>query len=151
MSIQLPNAEDDYYWNLTLKDGRVIPVPPKAVSVIKRKMTNREPIHSKHETIPFSEIKGFERSSRRFTDVKLLEEAAQAFKEPVVTEDGVKARWVKKQVTQSEYDKYYAKSIMYRMVGQTEGMVMVAVLLPIHMINPQIHIDCTPEEAKKLG
>lgn len=151
MSIQLPNEATDYYWNLILKDGRVLPIPPRGVPVVQRKINAKEPIHTKSEMIPFSEVKGFEQTSRRHTDVKLLEDTARAFNEPVVTDQGeVKARWVKKHVSQAEYDKYYAKSIMYRKIADTEGMVAVAMLLPVHKIDFQVHEYCTPEEEKKL-
>jgi hypothetical protein len=152
MSVHLPNPETDYYWNLTLKDGRTLPIPPVGVAVVQRKINEKAPIHTRNEMIPFSEVKGFEKTSRRFTDVKLLEDTARAFKEPVVTDEGaVKARWVKKHVSQSEYDKYYAKSIMYKYLTNVEGMVAVALLLPVHMIDPSIHEPCTPEEEKRLG
>lgn len=152
MSVQLPNPETDYYWNLNLKDGRVLPIPPTAISVVQRRMDAHDPIHTSQESIPYSEIAGFEKSSRRFTDTKLLVETAQAFDEPVITDDGaVKARWVKKHVTRKEYDTTYRKSIVYRMLAETEGMVAVAFVLPVHKFNPQIHEYCTKEEEKRLG
>jgi hypothetical protein len=152
MSVVIPNEETDYYWNLELDDGRVIPIPPKGVDKVRRWFNAKEPIALRDESIPFAQVTGFSKSSRRFTDVKLIEDTARAFNEPVVTEEGaVKARWVKKHVTRKEYDKYYAKSIMYKYLTDTEGMVAVAILLPVHMIDPQVHENCTPEEAKKLG
>lgn len=152
MSIQLPSSEENSYWNLILKDGRVIQIPPQGVPVVKRKMAAKDPIHTRSEVIPFSEIKGFEKSSKQRQDTKLLEDTARAFKEPVITSEGdVKARWVKKEVTRGEYDKYHAKSVMYKYLDGNEGMVTVAMCLPVHMIDYSYMQDCTSQEERKLG
>lgn len=147
--------EENYYWNLTLKDGRVVAIPPKGVPVVQRKMAAREPIVTTDSTIPFSEIKGFDKTSRVYGQQSLLpEEVAQAFDEPIFTKDAdgndmVKARWVKKQVTTQEYAKQYAKS--YRRLESDEGgMIWVAFALPVHQINLQRVSYCTPEEVRQL-
>lgn len=145
-----PEPEGDYYWDLTLKDGRVIPIPPRGVPVVKRRMEQREPINTTTMSIPFSEIKGFEQTSRRFTDLPLLEQAAIAFGEPVYSEDGaIKVQWVKKQVTQSEYNKYYSKG-NYQKLGNEDNMVVVAFLLPVHKINLHKVQYCTPVDIQSL-
>lgn len=147
--------EDVFYWNLTLKDGRVIPIPPKGVAIVQRKMAAREPIITNESTIPFSEIRGFDKSSRRLAQQSLLpEEVAQAFDEPIITKDKnglemVKARWVKKQVTTHEYAKQYAKN--YRRLGDTDGgMVWVAFVMPVHKIDTRRLTYCTTDDIKTL-
>ena len=146
----LPEPIGEYYWDLTLQDGTVIPIPPVGVPVVNRKMVVREPIKTTTMTIPFSDIKSFRQSSKRFSNLPLLDQAAIAFGEPVFNEDGaVKVRWVKKQVTQMEYNKYYAKG-SYQKLGNEEGMVTVAFRLPLHKINLTKVQHCTNEEVKTL-
>lgn len=141
---------EDYYWDLTLKDGRVVPIPPPGVPVVARKMQAREPIRTTNGVIPFSEIKGFDKTSRRFSSLPLLEQAAIAFNEPVFSEDGaIKVRWVKKQVTPSEYAKYYAKG-GYQRLYDDEGMVWVAFVLPAHKVDLHKVQYCTDNDIKSL-
>lgn len=143
---------DDYYWDLTLKDGTVVHIPPNGVDVVQRKMQAREPVRTSTSTIPFSEIKGFEKSSRRKVDTTLLEEVAQAFHEPMYTEEGaIKARWVKKDVTRGEYERQYAKSPSYKYLASEEGLVTIAFVLAVHQINLQKVSYCTPEEERTLN
>lgn len=149
--MQLPKAENDYYWRLTLRDGREVDIPPKYVDIVKRKMDDREPIHTTSGSIPFSSIDSFDRTSRRFTDTALLEGAAQAFKEPLFTESGgVAARWVKKVVSQHEYDRKYSKSPQYRRLQDNDGMVVIAFVIPTHLFNKSLMEYCTEEEERTL-
>lgn len=144
--------EEEYYWDLTLKDGRVIHIPPKGVPIVQRKMQDREPVVTSTMTIPFSEIKGFEKSSRKKADVPLLEQAAMAFGDPMFTEEGaIKARWVKKEVTRGEYEKQYAKSPSYKYLASDDGMVTIAFVLAVHQIDFNKVQYCTNEEEKSLG
>jgi len=152
MSIHLPNPENDYYWQLVLKDNRTVLIPPKGVEVVRHKMATRQPIHTRAEMIPFSEIKGFEKTSKRFTNVQVVEETARALNEPVVTDSNeVKARWVKKQVSKSEYDKKYAKVSFYRYLSEGNGFITVAFLCPIHKINLHEVAYCTTDEETRLS
>lgn len=148
--------DEDYYWNLTLRDGRVIPIPPKAIDVVKRKMATREPIITSESSIPFSLIQSFDKSSRRAGQQSLLEEVAQAFGEAIITQDEdnndmVKARWVKKQVTNQEYASYYSKGHMYRKLGATDGgMVWVAFVVATHLMDSTKVEYCSREDIKQL-
>lgn len=147
-----PTDADSYYWTLTLKDGTTLAIPPSAVSVVKRKLEAREPVNTTNQVILYSEIKGFEKSSRRYTAVPLLEEVAQAFREPMVTDDNaIKARWVKKEVTTSEYEKYYSKNGAYRKLGGDSGLVMIAFVVPTHLIDTNRMDYVTKEEERKLA
>lgn len=151
MSITLPNKENDYYWNLVLRDGRTVVIPPKSVSLVKQRMDSRQPIHTTNGSIPFAQIESFDRSSRRLTDVKLVEGVAQAFNEPLVTEDGeVKARWVKKEVSRTEYDKRMSKSTFYHFLGEEGGMVTVGFLLPVHRFDKYTMQYCDSNEEQRL-
>lgn len=148
--MQLPNRENDYYWELQLRDGQKISVPPAGVPIVQRKMSAKEAIPTSTMTIPYADIVRFVKTSRRFTDVKLIEDAARAFNEPVYTEDGaIKARWVKRQVTPQEYSSYYAKG-NYRRLGEEDGMVWVAFVLPVHKIDFNKVEYCTVEEERNL-
>lgn len=146
----------EYIWKLTLKDGRVIPIPPQHVGVVRHKYQRREPIKTTQGDYPFSEIKSFEPTSRTMEPVPLDDQAAQAFKDPVITqdEDGrdmVKARWVKKQITTQEWSGKHAKVGMYRKLGDAGGgMVWVAFIQPVHQINTRIVQYCSPEDVRYL-
>lgn len=143
-------SSDSFYWDLTLKDGRVIPVKPEYAPGIKEKMSAKEPLVTSNGVIPFSEIKGFDKTSRHFTITPLLEEAAQAFKEPLYNDEGdIKARWVKKQVTSGEYSKHYSK-LGYHRLSDFNGMVTVAFVLPIHIIDLNKVSYCTQDEELQL-
>lgn len=144
--------QDQYYWDLKLKDGRVFPIPPKAVELIKRKIAEKKPIITTEFTVPFSEVKGFDKTSRKLRDesTKLLEESAQAFGFPIITEEGaVKARYVKKEVTSHEWSTYYSKG-SYKNLLSENGMVWIAFTLPVHQIDPSRHSYLTPDEEKRL-
>lgn len=147
-----PELQEDYYWELTLKDGSVLPIPPEGVPIVQRKMVAREPIRTTSRIVPFSEIKGFDKTSRRKTEQKLLEDASRAFNEPMFNEDGdILARWVKREVTQGEYDRYYAKSPSYQRLRNEDGMVVIAFAVPIHQINFNRVSYCTPDEERLLN
>lgn len=148
MSIQLPNPEEDYVWDLHVRDGRVIPFAPNSVEAVKDKLQNGESVGS----IPADDVVRFERTDRRFTDYTLQEETARLLKEPLMSHDNrVKARWVKKEVSQSEYDKYYGKSMAYRYLDNSADGVMIAMTVPAHMVDLERVQYCTPDEEEKLG
>ena len=142
--------DENLYWKLELKDGSSLMVPPSGVAIVKRKMLAKEPIPTRSRIIPFSEIKDFQRTSQQQTQQKLLEDASRAFNEPVITENGVKSRWVKKDVTSGEYERYYGKSSMYHYLASNDGLVTIAFVLPVHQIDFNRLSYCTPDEEKKL-
>lgn len=146
---------EEYVWLLTTKDGREVKIPPTAVDAVRRKITAREAIATTTATIPFSEVKSFYKTAEKMVTVPLLEEAARAFNEPVVTEleDGsraVKARWVKKQVTNDEWARYYSKGSYRRLEDGDAGLVWIAFVLPAHQIDSSKHSYCTPDEIRLL-
>lgn len=148
--------EEQYYWRLTTKDGRQVLIPPSAVSVVRRRIEARETINTTSITVPFSEIKTFEKTAKKAINIPLIEDAAKAFGEPMITEFedgtlGIKARWVKKEVTASEYAAYYAKHLSYQKIGDTEeGHVMVAFVMAAHAVDTDRVEYCTTEEIQKL-
>lgn len=146
-----------YYWELVLRDGTQIEVPPTAVQVIQRRMGNKEAINLRTRSVPYSEIKDFRQTDKSYGAVPLIDEAARAFKEPIYTETeehgikyvGVKATWVKRRVTQERWQNYYSKQ-MNRKLSEEGGMVLMAYVLPIHSIDLNEVQYCTPEEIAKL-
>lgn len=139
-----------FYWELIQHDGTRLEIPPNGVDVIKRRMEQGQVIHTAHSgSIPANQIKTFRPTEKPFTDMALLESASQAFNEPVYTEDGILARWVKKQVPQSKWDKYYAPT-GYRKLHDMNGMVTVAFRLPVHQINQLVTPYCSSDEVKML-
>lgn len=149
----------DYYWELSLKDGTKIQIPPKYVQGIRTKLKNREPIDTTRRTILYAEVDSFEQTLKtELGEQKLLEEAAQAFGEPLIRDrefaDGTKdeavsVKWVKKQVTQRDWDKYYSKGPGYQKLSWDAGIIVVAFRMPTHQINDEVQV-CSDEELTKL-
>jgi hypothetical protein len=72
------------------------------------------------------------------------------FKEPQYADDGsVLCKWVKKSVTQSSYNKHYAP-LGYKKLGNDGGMVQVAFIVPVHLVDVNSTPYCTREEINKL-
>lgn len=147
----------EYYWELVLKDGTKYEIPPKAVELVRKKMTAKEPINMRSAVIPFSEVKDFRQTEKRADLPPLIDDVARAFNEPQYTErvehgikyTGVKAAWVKKRVTQERWNNYYSKT-MDKRIGEEDGMVVIAFVLPIHSIDFNEVQYCTQEEVEKL-
>lgn len=146
---------EKYYWNLTLKDGQVIPIPPKGVPIVQKKMELREVIKTPRHRIPFSEIKSFEQSAKVYEGIPLEEEAAKAFNEPMLTSndegvESIKARWVKKRVTQGEYNNHYSKGQGYTYLSNEDGFVWVAFTVAAHQVDTTKVEYCNSDDVKKL-
>jgi hypothetical protein len=147
----------EYYWELVLKDGTRYEIPPSAVETVRDRMGAREPVNLKSAVIPYSEIGAFRKTNKAVSTQPLLEEAAQAFRQPITTEiemngklyDGVEARWVKKEVTSREWSRFYAPS-GYRQLDESGGMVTVAFRLPTHLIDQRLLMYCTAQEVAQL-
>ena len=142
----------EYYWLLTQHDGTETEIPPQAVAHVKRKMASNQPINLKTATIPINQIKSFRITERPFSDVHLLEEAAGAFGEQMLNEDGsMVIRWVKKAVPQDKWNKLYSANIAYKKLGEENSMVIVAFKVPVHLINQSITTYCTDDEVNILN
>ena len=123
----------------------------EAVETVQRRGDNRQPIHTSNGSIPYTDIMDFRQSSKPYGAQPAIEAAAAAFNEPMETADGsIQARWVKKYVTQREWNKHYAGIPAYRKLGDDRGMVVLAVRLPVHHIDTTVHSFCTEEEEKRL-
>ena len=99
------------YWYIELYSGEIIKVKPdqEKVVYIQGLISQQEgAITTPTRSIIVKDIKDFRLSDETYSDQKLLEEASQAFKEPVFTNDGaIKASWVKKSVSRRIYEKHY--------------------------------------------
>lgn len=141
----------NYYWELICRDDTRYEIPPEAVEVVKRRMANKDAINLSSATIPYSEIKQFRVTDKRYAQQPLLEAAAHAFNEPMYNQDGsVIAKWVKKNVPQREYNKHYSHIQAYRRLGDTGSMVTVAFFLPVHDIDTNKVDYCTDDEIATL-
>lgn len=141
----------EYYWKLTLHDGSEIDIPPSGVDVVNRKIANREVINTRAMTIPYSLVKSFKQTDKRYVSQDLLEGAAQAFNDPVYNDEGdMMARWVKRTVPMDRWNSYYSKHTAYKKLREEMGMITVAFVLPVHTINPQQVDYCTTDEINTL-
>lgn len=140
----------NYYWEIVQFDGTLTEIPPNAVEVVKRRWDNNQPIHTTTQTIPANQIKSFHQTTKPFGQ-NLLETAAQAFKEPIYTEDGaIQAKWVKKTVPQKVFQKLYYATPAYKTLQSESGQVTVAFLVAVHDIDTSKVQYCSEEEIRQL-
>lgn len=141
----------EFYWELKTYDGQSIEIKPSSVEVVRRRIEAGEPINTTTTTIPAKQVQSFRQTDKRYIDQKLLDSAAQAFKEPQITTAGeVTAKWVKKLVTNDKYNRFYSANPAYRKLGDVNGMTEIAFRLPVHLINVQSLSYCTQEDIDKL-
>ena len=141
-----------YWWELELKDGSVIPVKPDRVAWLRSKRTNKEIIQTKTRDVNPFDIVDFRMTSRPYQDNKLIAAAAQAFNEPVITDNGaIRSTWVKRQVTHREYTKHYSGISAYHRLYETDGLITVAFCLPWHAVDPAKVDYCTEDEIKTIA
>lgn len=163
----------EVYWELITKEGERIEIPPASVDIVKKRWNDGDPIHTKiYGSIAASTIKYFRPTTKVYGQQPLLEAAAQAFKEPIFVKsgkqlfnvaargeperlveieyEGMECRWVKKEVTQQEWNNYYAKHNFYYKLDTVGGMVMIAFTRPTHDIDIATTPYCTDEEEKML-
>lgn len=144
----------EFYWELIQFDGERIEIAPQYVEQIKRKMANNEPIQTTTAMIPANQVKKFQVTDKMFTSQPLLEAAAQAFKEPVITEKNgeelIESRWVKKTVTKDRWGRYYSQSPGYKFLNDDSGMAVIAFRLAIHDIDSGKTPYCTEDEVRVL-
>jgi hypothetical protein len=144
------DIQDNHYWALKTRDGITINIPPKAVEVVKRRWDSGQPIHTSTQTIPANQIVSFEKTARTKTDIPLIEAAAAAFNQPIITEAGVASRWVKKDVSQGEFSQFYSKNPSYRKLSGDGGLVVVAFKLPVHLFDSSKLQYCSDIDIKQL-
>lgn len=147
------------YWDLTMKDGTVIPVRSEHVLEIKRQMRESKHLITADWTKNVSDIKSFEKTSRLINAPTAIasgneddeEGAAKAFHTPLYTEDGsVRAKWVKRQVNRREWTSTYSKISSYKILEDNSQYVVMAFRMPIHYIDDAHVTPLTDIELDKL-
>lgn len=141
----------ELYWHIIKWDGEIIKVKPSAAPVVQKLLEKGDGfIKTATRSIAVKDIKDFVQSGERYTDQKLIEGAASAFSEPVFTEDGaIKCKWVKKTIPRREWEKTYAAN-GYKLLENLDSYTVVAMAIPIHLINYQRVEDCTELEIMQL-
>lgn len=151
--------EYQYYWQLVERDGTVTHVPPQHVAAVQKRLDNEQVIHFSTHSVPHHQVVKFSVSERVFSDKKLLTEAAQAFRTPIIKEtvmpDGrkevsIEARWVKRKVTQERYNKFYSKSPDFHKLGEYAGMVVIAYVVPTHQVNTEETDYLSTDEIRRV-
>jgi hypothetical protein len=143
----------EYYWRLVYGQFGELStafIPPNAVDMIKRRWDNGQPIHLNTGSVPANQIREFAVSERPFGNQKLLEDAAQAFHEPLLKGEAIEARWVKQTTTSDRWNKYYSQLPSYKKLNDDGAMTTMAFRQAVHAINPQVTPYCTPDEIKRL-
>lgn len=164
-----------YYWKLTYgprDDLREIMIPPEPtniqgltpIDIVNQRWENGLPIKTLTSSIPANQIKGFEKSDRPYSDSKLLEAGARAFKEAIETDmgtvmsmngvtvpyKGIAAKWVKQITTAQKWEKYYVAFDSYRKLYEESGMVTMAFKKATHDIDVMLTPECTQQEVDLL-
>lgn len=137
----------DKYWALVQWDGTEIRIPPAYVATVQKRWTEGKPIHTSKGSVNAKAIKEFKPTDIVYGQ-KLVEGAAQAFKQPLYTENGVQARWVKVDMDDRSFRKVQDIPGYHVLERQGEA-VLVAFRLPVHLIAPK-HTECTEEEVTLL-
>jgi hypothetical protein len=142
----------DFYWSLILYDGEEIKVRPENVTFIQDKLATFEGfIKTPSRSIAVKSVKDFVETSERFIDQKLLEDGARAFGYPVIENDSVMCRWVKKPVTKREYNKYYAVMPAYWRLEEKDNYMVISWKQPLHLINPERMEELSPDDELNLS
>lgn len=146
--------EQTFYWELRygdFKNPTTVMIPPAAVEVIKRRWEADQPIHLSTGSVPANQIRSFEMTDKPMATQHVLEDVAQAFKEPMYTEDGaIITRWVKQTVTHAKWDKHYSAIHSYRLLGESGAMAIIAFRKATHEIDQSVTPYCTDEEVNRL-
>lgn len=149
---------EEFYWELTLMSGDKILIPPEYVASVQRKLDAGEYITTSRQKFPAHQVTNFERTSKRKAGTNLLEQAAQAFSEPLTrtrhfkdgtSDEAVSVKWVKKQVTQREWEKYYSPH-GYKKINSAGGVVVVAFRCATHLVDTNNVQYCTTDEVERL-
>lgn len=146
------------YWLITLRgiDGEQVRVKPENVKMVKDKMNAGGVIHTPTKSIPVDQIKSFEETDQPYINEtkqieagKLMEDAARAFNEPVIENDAVMVKWVKKSVPTRMWHKHYSHIPTYRIISDDGNHALVAFRQPIHLMNGELQ-ECTEDEINKV-
>jgi hypothetical protein len=144
-----------FYWHIELYSGEIIKVRPdhQKIRLIQEKISKQEgSITTPTRSIIIKDIKDFRLSDEPHNQQKLLEGAAQAFKEPMFNDDGsIQARLVKKSVPIRRWNTHYQKIPSYRLLEDDGSFVKMAFVLPVHQIDHQIVQELTPDEEFRLA
>lgn len=136
----------EYLWEIVERDGTITPIPPTAVELVQRRWDAGQAIHTEQRSIPAHQIKSFSRSNRPYSRVPLLEAAAGAFNMPLESEVGIICRWVKKSVTQQQYNKFNSHIPAYHWLSEGGGLVSIGFMCPAHLVEKQSVEYCTEDE-----
>lgn len=140
----------EFFWEIITKDGEVIDISPAGAPIIQKRLTNKDPINLKNQTIPFSEIKAFRETTKPY-GIPLLEGVAQAFRAPEFNENGeIAARWVKQRIPYREWAKHYSLVPGYKQLESDGSSVMIAFRKAMHEVNTAVTPYCTDQEIDML-
>lgn len=145
----------DYYWHIETWEKEIIKVKPdiEKIKYIQELLAKGEGmITTPVRSINVKSIKDFRQSDEAYIDQKLLEASNTAFNEYTLNSDGsVSCRYVKKSVPQRMWDKYYKFHTAYRMLEMFDNHVIVAFILPVHLIDRERVQELSPDDERRLS
>lgn len=139
------------YWILETWEKEIIYIGPKGAEQVKQRFLEGRDVDLGNRIIIYKNIKDFRESDRVWSDRKELSTGSSEdiHALPSYTKDGsIVCQWVSKVVPRREWNTYYAPT-GYKMLNQTEGQVLIAFRLPIHMIPTTVNI-CNTDEIYQL-
>lgn len=148
-----------YWWQLEFKDGDKIDIRPEYVPAIKKQLKEQAFITTRDWSRSVSTVKSLVKTSRPVSagelSAPLEEEAAKAFKEPIIEQrewqgrkyDVIICKWVKMPITPREWTTVYSKRAGFHLLDRE----WVAFMQPIHTIDDNKHTELTTEEMHKIG
>lgn len=144
----------EYYWHIELYSGEIVKVKPDATKIqYIQKLIGQQSgaITTPTRSIVVKDIKDFRLSDEPYTDQKLIEDAAQAFKEPIITEESIACKWVKKSIPRRRWDTYYRSIPSYHLLYDNEAYVVMAFVMPIHQIDHAVLQELSLDEENRMA
>lgn len=140
-----------FYWLIEKWDKETIKVKPENARLIQSLITKGEGfIRTTTRTINVKDVKSFDESDIPYSDQKLLESSSRAFNSELYSnvndEEMVQAKWVKKPVSHKKYESFYKYNSAYKHIDENDKNIIVAFLVPTHLINSKRVTELTPYE-----
>lgn len=142
------------YWVIELytPKGELIKVKPANVLLVQKKIDSQTgSIITPARSILIKNIADFRETDELYQDQQLLEDSKRAFGEPTYTTNGIKSRVVKVHMSRRIWEREKSQIPGYHLLESLDNHVVVAITVPIHLIDDERMFDLTPDEEMRLA
>jgi hypothetical protein len=141
------------YWEIILTTGDSKLVPPKYAEQIKKDIRSGQTHLSTYEPLLIRSILHFRETDKQYVDQSHqlgsgVTEEIQASSQPIITEYGVKAMAIKKQVPTSKRE--YHSKMGHTILSEDDGRITVGFIIPAHRFDPSYMERVTKEEYNRI-